>query len=212
MMADSDAIPQTVHRCANCFINIFDASFHTCPRRHVEKFIQYNIYVKPVFKLFEIEVDGEIFFLSDKMELVVDSKKWLCMPTGGMISIHKNHWISTATYAACSLKTVSVLIAIMSGDNWHLKYRIEASQEHCIRLFKLDTVISTNCFLPEMFRMNTSAVIGIKPKSIESIFRVFANETGIVNCDEFDGCISSLLIGNPSQIQVNRFLCIMQTV
>lgn len=205
-MAHRYGFPQTVVRCQNCFVNIFDATTeHRCPEPQI-KSMRINVYAKSSCKLFELEVEGEIHILDreqNQMRLVRNGQRFFSAASKGLISIKQNSDMCTATFETCCIKTMSIFVAHTSSchRNWHLAYHIEVSPSQCIRLHKIETSCLDFMNLPE-HQLNTVAVVGVKSNSIAFALRIFANKAGLINYDSFNGWETTFLVGKGSEIEV----------
>lgn len=137
-------LPTVVDRCETCFTNVFDASQnHSC--RSTMKTTSPDIYVKSPYKLFEFEVDGQVYVFNQKtkrMRLFQNGQKLLSSATQSVIYIKTSGSTHTVAYESCAIKRCRIIFAAMSNNEWRMVYQIEVSEHDCVRLTELNVKLS----------------------------------------------------------------------
>lgn len=191
-------VPMLYLRCYRCLVISHDGSGHTspCMPKYTISGLRTDIYAKPIYQMFQFRVkksDGVVHYLnidSGRFE-VLDGQSLLCPATDGILDSFSGEKYLRLTYSACAFKRFSIVIAVLMNGCWRLRYRIVPSAVHGILVFKMrSTLHFTNgrVILPDDFKLNTILVVGIKPSgSFKINFRIFANEDGQLDTENFNG-------------------------
>lgn len=206
-MSNINALPQKVHRCSSCFMNIFDDSEHICFAQNPKaSWLRTGVYGATPFRLFATEINGKMSHLNadtQKFDPIFDGMVLLSPPTDGLVRFKQNGNFSTASYAAASLKRFSIIIATNTDVNCHLLFRIMISANHGLEFSKLDSelqAINGRFVLPKEYNLNTAMVLGLPPTTLSMTFRIYANESGSVDYTHFNGLCTSGFIGSKSEL------------
>lgn len=209
MMADINGTPQKIRRCNLCFVNIFDNLEHTCVVSNERvSWFRTNTYAATPWSLFELEYNCDMYYLNTnigRFEKIFDGQTLLSASTDGLICFKKKDDSYIASYAACSFKRFSIIVATCSGNHCRLLFRVEICADQGLKFYKIDSELpleNDRVVLPIECKLNTAIVLGVEPKSLWMDFRVFANTNGDINYENFNGYTISRLIGNPLELKV----------
>lgn len=206
-MANIILQPQTISRCESCSMNIFNESEHTCHAVYPKvSWLRTGVYATMPLPLFDIEFIGEMYHHNkntEKFEMIFDDKLLLSPSTDGLISFRRNSNMSIASYASGCFKRFSVIIATFSENSCRLLFRVETSARHGLQWFKLDLELpATNgCIvLPVQYNLSIVMVLGTDQKLLRVGFRIYANETGAIDYQNFNGSHIFGFIGSQTDL------------
>lgn len=194
---DACSHPNYLVKCKKCLVVSFDQSGHVRPCRPVESVCRYStdIYGKNPMKMFQLKVenaDDEVYFFDKGTSCFENIGKHdevqhiHAHPVEGLFLVRKIKNNIVIEYAATSLYRFSVAVAYFSEGAWRVRFRFVVTPDNGILGFKLYRTIEhhdgTLTILNDL-NANTVLILGIKTKEVESAvrFRVFANESGMIN-------------------------------
>lgn len=205
-------VPQIIQRCNVCYVNILNGMNHTCiSEDQRKKWIRTDVYATTPRPLFELRFQGEPYFLdenSNEFLPIHDGHLSLSPQIDGYFRFNKNGYFA-ASYLCTSIKHFSIVVASLSQTNqWHLLFRVEINATHGLKFYKLDFALDSNngrIVIPSEYNLNTALFLGVA--NIQSLwmdFYVFANTSGEIDYENFNGYEVSRLIGNPKKV-INSF-------
>lgn len=205
-------MPMVVRRCETCYMHVFNDEEHTCNATKVAS-LRTFVYATAPLPLLDIESSGTLFQIyssTRKFQLAIDGQKMLIPSTDGMVTIKKNDFGIVATYSAASFKRVGIIIAEHSGafGILSLLFRIEITAHHGLKFQKLDfsqRLRSNRFTLPEIYNMNTAFILAVQPKSMMK-FRLYANQSGVIDNANFNGICVSGSVGSHAQIEEHKVI------
>lgn len=193
--SDSCEWPSYIFPCAQCLAVSFDGNGHVKPCMPINRKSKFrcDIMASPPLKLFELSVldsEANVAYLNGitgQFTAYEDSTNLISQATDGMFSLRKNSALNQITYKCTSFARFSFLIAVLDNGLWRVRLRVVMTPVHGMLVFKCTTtLIKTNgrYDIPDIYRNNSNAIIGIQPKSNTVTFncQIMANDNG--NFDE----------------------------
>lgn len=202
--------PQQIQRCNVCYVNILDEMDHTCiSEDQRKKWIRTDIYAVTPTPLFDLRFQGEPYFLdenSNEFLPIHDGHLLICSQIDGYFRFNKNGDF-VASYLCTSIKQFSIVVATRSQQNqWQLLFRVEITASHGLKFYKLESALDLNngrIVIPPEYNLNTALFLGIADiQSLWMDFCVFANTSGEIDYENFNGYKVSRLIGDPLVFKV----------
>lgn len=209
-------MPQIIQRCNVCYVNILDEMDHSCiSEDQRKKWIRTRVYAATPTPLFELRFQGEPYFLDENTNEFLPIHHGhilLSQQIDGYFHFNKNLDFA-ASYLCTSIKKFSIVVASLSQQNqWYLLFRVEITASHGLKFYKLDFALDSNngrIVIPSEYNLNTALFLGIA--NIQSLwmdFYVFANTSGEIDYENFNGYKVSRLIGNPKMV-INSFYVLL---
>lgn len=201
---------QKVERCNFCFANIYNDSDHICDPDGIKASYRRagGVYANAPYPLFDVW-SADLYYLNPiggTFEMVCHGQQLLSPATDGIISFKKGENLCVATYEATSLKKCAIIFAAIKDDQCQMLFRIATSPDRGLEFFMLDSTLTLEngrFNMPIEYRMNTAMILGITSESTSMVFRVYANSTGAIEIDNFNGYSTACLINSAVNSEVN---------
>lgn len=172
--------PRNVRRCRSCTAMVFGNEPHTCSPNATSQVQYYRTVTlastpEPVFKLRVLNIDdsngAEIHFLNpvdNKFCQFFKTTSVLSPATSGIFTMHESGKHLTLHYEATKFNNFSFYIALLSYNRPTIELRAVITRQHGLVLVKANMVLNSingNISIPEKYRLSTTLVMGLKPRS-----------------------------------------------
>lgn len=210
-------IIENVQRCNDCFASVYNGAQHNCDHNREVTSFRTPVYVNPPSPLFDFQLLGNLYYLnleSGQFEMFERAQKLICPATDGVFSVFLKNNVSAASYKATSIKNFSIIFAKMQANNCQLLFRASISSNYGLQFSELNSELhftNDRFDIPNQYRMNTAMILAIKSKSTKIDFLVFANSTGLIETENFNGysttcfvnCLPTFQVNSKLQIELN---------
>lgn len=202
------ATPNLYVRCSRCLVFSFDGKNHVTPCAPINTISirRKNILAKNCFPMFSMKVNSvnDIFYLnsSDGKFIPIQKSKLLSPSTDGFFSFSSSENFNFMSYTSSQYHRFSVIFAILINGLWRLRLNAVTTAKSGLKLFKLTSTLSKidGLFkIPSGYALQNVLLVGIKPKNIDALeldFKIYANSTGIISLDPFDGYFCNVKFNN----------------
>lgn len=147
-----------------------------------------------MFKLRILKQDCDLYFLNELSGQFenLEPGKYLLGPTlHGIFSYKSMENHNIVSYDASAFERLSIMIAVHSEGRWRLRFRLVATNESGLIGFRMSSTLQkqNGRYILPYDQHNNVLILGIQPKepSFKILFRIFANENGVIDDRIFSG-------------------------
>lgn len=191
--------PSYILPCYRCFVYSLNGSGHKSPCAPINTVSDLRTDIfgrKPLamFKLRILKQDCDLYFLNELSGQFenLEPGKYLLGPTlHGIFSYKSMENHNIVSYDASAFERLSIMIAVHSEGRWRLRFRLVATNESGLIGFRMSSTLhkQNGRYILPYDQHNNVLILGIQPKepSFKILFRIFANENGVIDDRIFSG-------------------------
>lgn len=203
--------PYYAKNCSNCLVTSINGAGHSNPCNTINRITPLrsdilSINALPIFELVftKAEVIGH-FLIDGVFKQMNERTKLLSAPARSVISISDENGKRHISLRQNKIRRCCVLIAIKDKSQiWRLRFRAVVTKQDGLLVFPLQKTFSTvnNRFeIPEEYKLNTIAIIGLEP--IQACFYALFN---IFTTDPYNEFIGVDISGNRDVTEIGHIL------